>query len=187
MEKQKTIKLNLGCGPLPLHPQHLQIMQEPEEWTLVDLYVKHPLIKNWDASHLTEVDDGSVSHIYSSHTLEHLSHRQVPIILKHWWNKLKKGGIITLNVPDLVWACKQIMRYENMQPLTSGVYTTFEGNNVLQSILYGTHAHEGEYHKAGFTPRSLERLLDSAGFSDIIITPLYDNHDMGVLFATAIK
>lgn len=181
------LKLNLGCGPLPIHPQHLEVMKNPEEWTLVDLYVKDKNIKNWDATVLQEVKDETCDHIYASHLLEHISHRQVPTVLNTWYRKLKPAGKLTINVPDLLWASRQVIRHENGQMVDSTVFGGFEGTRGLQSIFYGTHDHEGEYHKAGFTPTSLGELLVVAGFHNININCWYDAHDMGVLLATAEK
>ena len=181
------LKLNLGCGPLPIHPQHYSVMEKPEEWTLVDFYVKDPSIKNWDAEKLEEVENGSCEAIYASHLLEHISHRRISEVLTLWYNKLCDNGQIIINVPDLLWASREVIKYENDQPLSSSVYTSFEGNTGLQSIFYGTHAHEGEVHKAGFTQKSLTALLESIGFKNVAVTPWYDAHDMGVLMAWGIK
>lgn len=180
------LKLNLGCGPLPLHPQHLKVMTNPSEWTLVDKFVNHPDVKKWDAEILMEVANESCDHIYASHLLEHIAHVEVPYVLDRWHKKLAKGGQLTINVPDLAWAAKQVLRFEAKQML-SGLYTDFEGEHGLQSVVYGTQSHEGEYHKSGYTKTSLEEMLDGCGFKEIKVEEWYDAHDMGVLFATCKK
>ena len=181
------MKLYLGCGPLPIHPQHLQIMTNLDEWIMVDLYVQDPKIKNWDATTLEAVQDKTCECIYASHLLEHISHRILPEVLTVWKNKLQDGGELILNVPDLVWASKQVLKYESGQILDSQVYDTFEGNTGLQSIFYGTHEHEGEYHKAGFTKKSLTALLTQIGMRSINVDSWFDAHDMGVLLANCNK
>lgn len=181
------MKLCLGSGPLPVHPQHLEIMTNLDDWTMVDLYVKDPKIKNWDATKLAEVEDSSCEAIYASHLLEHISHRTISEVLNLWKNKLMDNGILILNVPDLLWAARQVLKYESGQFLDSKVYGSFEGNTGLQSIFYGTHAHEGEIHKSGFTKKSLTELLTHIGFREISVNCIYDAHDMGVLLASAIK
>lgn len=180
------MKLYLGCGPGPLHEQHRQVMENPDEWTFVDLFVKEPNIKNWDCATLEEVDDNSVENIYSSHLLEHFPHVQIRDILSTWNRKLQSGGNITLNVPDLVWAAKQLIRMDNGQPL-DGYYYQFEGEHGLLSIFYGSESHDGEYHKAGFTKEYFEKVLKETGYSDIVVEKKFDAHDMGVLIATARK
>lgn len=180
-------KVNLGVGPLPIHPQHLQVMKNLDEWILVDKYVKEEGIQNWDATTLVPIPNDSMELIYASHLLEHISHPQVPKTLKLWYDKLKNGGEVIINVPDLVWAAKQIVKYENDRPLDSAVFTDFFHHNGLLDIVYGTHAHEGERHQSGYTKKALTGLLEDAGFTEVSVEEAYDAHDMGVLLATAKK
>jgi hypothetical protein len=161
-------------------------MGRPEEWTFVDLYVYEPHIKNWDAKTLDEVPDGSVSQIYSSHLLEHFSHREIEDILHVWKDKLEDGGKIILNVPDLAWAAHQVITYENGQPL-DGYFHEFGGEHGLLSVVYGSHSHEGEHHEGGFVKTYLEELLSKVGFKDVSVEKIYEAHQMGCLIARAQK
>lgn len=179
-------KLCLGSAMPPVHPQHLQIMSDYANWQLVDLFVDHPEVMKMDATTLDGVDDGSLEHIYASHLLEHISHRDLVPVLELWFKKLKSGGLLTINVPDMEWAAKQVLKFESGQLLT-GLYTDFEGNHGLQSIIYGTHAHEGEYHKAAFTRTSLIELLDGVGYKNIKVERVVEAHDMGCLIARCQK
>ncbi len=180
------MKLYLGCGPGPLHRQHAAIMGNPDEWTFVDLYVKEPNVKNWDATKLDEVKDNSVDSIYASHLLEHFSHTQISEILKCWYTKLAPGGKLILNVPDLAWISEQILKYDNDQ-FIDGYFHEWTGEHGLLSVIYGSHFHDGEYHKGGFVRKSLAELLVGAGFKNIFITKKYEAHDMGCLLASAEK
>jgi predicted SAM-dependent methyltransferase len=180
-------KVNLGVGPRPFHPQHLQVMTNLDEWILVDKYIEEPGIENWDATNLEKIGDLTMEVIYASHLLEHIPHPQVPSVLYHWFRKLKVGGKLILNVPDLKWAARQIIKYENGTVLDSNVFNAFNGDNSLQDIVYGTHEHEGERHQSAYTKRSLTELLTEAGYVDIEVEEAYDAHDMGVLLATAWK
>jgi hypothetical protein len=181
--------LNLGCAEPPIHEQHIRLMEgiaPLPEWGLVDLYVKHPEVINLDARTLEGIPDGFLYTIYASHLLEHVSHRDVPEVLALWYRKLGADGKLIVNVPDIIWACRQAIRWENGQTL-DGVYARFEGNHGLQSVFYGTHAHGGEYHQAGFTKRSLAELFLNAGFQGVSVDQMYDAHDMGVLIAEGEK
>lgn len=179
-------KLNLGSAMPPVHPQHLEVMSDYENWQLVDLYVTHPEVLKMDARTLDQVPDSYLETIYASHLLEHLPHPELPDILQVWHRKLQKGGELIINVPDLIWACKRLLKWEAGQ-LLEGEYSEFEGDRGLQSIFYGTHAHEGERHQAGFTRKSLYEWLDGIGFKDIYIDQWEDAHDMGVLLARCKK
>jgi ubiquinone/menaquinone biosynthesis C-methylase UbiE len=155
-------------------------------WVLVDQFVKGPQIKNWDATKLDEVEDGTLDKIYASHLLEHFPHVDVQAILHTWYRKLKTGGELIINVPDLGWAAKQLLHYEEGY-LLNGYYNTFAGEHGLLSIFYGSESHEGEYHKGGFIYSHLEKLLKETGFSFIEIKREVEAHEMGCLIAKAIK
>lgn len=180
-------KINLGVGPQPFHPQHMAIMTNIDEWILVDKYVRGEGIENWDAEDLTKVGDQTMEVIYASHLLEHIPHPRVPLVLYHWFRKLVIGGKLILNVPDMNWVAKQIRKYEFSGNVDSDVFTTFNGHNSLQDIIYGTHAHEGEQHQSGYTKKSLTELLTQAGYQDIDIQESFDAHHMGVLISQAFR
>lgn len=179
-------KLNLGSAMPPVHPQHLAIMEDYENWQLVDLFVNHPDVLKMDAKTLAQVEDNYLEHIYASHLLEHIPHTELYDVLKVWYEKLAPAGKLTINVPDIAWVARQIIKFENGQILT-GVYSDFEGDRGLQSILYGTHAHDGEKHQSAFTRRSLYEWLEGMGFKKIKIEEFEDAHDMGILLATCQK
>lgn len=185
---QTTIKkkLCLGSAEPPIHPQHLEVMTDFENWQLTDLYVRHPDVMKLDATTLEGVPNGYLEHIYASHLLEHIPHTKLYDVFDVWYEKLAPGGKLTLNVPDLTWVATQILKFEAGQILT-GVYSDFEGDRGLQSILYGTHAHEGERHQSGFTRRSLYEWLEGMAFKKIKVEEVFDAHDMGVLIATCQK
>lgn len=180
-------KANLGCGPLPLYPQDLKYMDgELSEWILVDLFIKGPGISNWDIEVLDEIPDEWLEEIYTSHALEHISHRKVLDVLKLWARKLQKGGKITVIVPDLMYAFKQLRAVDNDQ-VPNGLYNQMFGLHSPLSIIYGGQGQPGEYHLGGFTAYSLTVILHDAGFVDIQVDTRYEDHQMDSLIATAQK
>src|SRR5258706_4921036 len=154
-------KLNLGVGPHPFHKQHLDIMSNLDEWILVDKYVYDVDIENWDAENLELIGDKTMEVIYASHLLEHIPHPRVPKALYHWFRKLKIGGKLILNVPDMKWIARQVIKWEDTGNLTIPIvlraptFDKFNGHNSLQDIIYGTHARDGEMHNSGYTKKSL--------------------------------
>lgn len=179
------MKLCLGVGPFPIHPQHLEVMSDLSEWTLVDLHVKDNRITNWDATKLP-LENDTVDTIYASHLLEHIPHLDVPHVLKHWYKLLKPGGSLILNVPNLLWALHRVEEYESGVPL-DGYYYDWKGEHGILSVIFGSQSHEGEYHKSAFTPLSLKIQLIDTGFESVGIKSYVDGHDMGILFARSIK
>ena len=180
------MKIYLGCGPGALHEQHKKVMGDPNEWTFVDYYVHEPHIKNWDARTLPQVANDTVEHIYCSHLLEHLPHSELRTILRTWKDRLIPGGRLTINVPDLLWVCKEIARYEQGQ-LLEGYFCDFDGHHGLLAVLYGSQMHEGEYHKGGFTKRYLKEILEEVGFHGVRVEQVFEAHEMGCLIAEAVK
>lgn len=180
------VKLYLGCANPPFNQQHYDLFPDLDDWVWVDKYIDHPRVKSWDATILEEVEDGSVEQIYASHLLEHIEHARVVDVLKLWYRKLALGGTITLNVPDLEWAAKQIVKY-TQGAFLDGYYNQWEGEHGLMSIIYGSQSHEGEYHKSGFSSGYLWTLLLQAGFKNITTNSTFDAHDMGVVMAKGEK
>lgn len=180
------MKLCLGVGPLPVHKQHLEVMNNFNEWILVDMYVDNPKIKKWDATKLSQVKNNSVEIIYASHLLEHFPHIKITDIIKTWHSKLINNGRLILNVPDLEWACKELIKLEKGYML-NGYYNKMEGEHGLLSIFYGSQSSDGEYHKTGFTQSSIIDLMKRCEFSIVKIDKMNEAHDMGCLLIEAIK
>jgi len=179
------VKLYLGSAKPPFHPQHLSILGDPETWTWVDLYIDHPKIKKWDATDLP-VSNNSIEKIYASHLLEHLPQNQIVPVLKHWRDKLQKNGQLIINVPDLVWASEQLVKYSKNIKL-EGYYQKFDGSHGLMNIFFGNQDHTGEFHKSGFIKSALEEYLKKSGFKNIIVSQEFEAHEMICLLASATK
>ena len=180
-------RLYVGCGPLPLSPFDQQVLGEGE-WVLVDKFVSGAGVQPWDAQTLSEVGDGSVAVIYTSHMLEHVSHLRVVDVLRTWWNKLAVGGAVWICVPDLLWMAEEVVRLETTGHGAGGHYTAVSGPYGIEQGFYGSQHNEGEYHKSGFTETTLRAKLEETGFCDIRISRTYDAaHELGALFAVAYK
>jgi len=82
------VKLNVGCGPM-----------QYEGWVNVDFDVKYNPDVVADARALPFEDD-TVDELYSSHLLEHFGYEEP--VLEEWRRVLRKGGKITIVVPDIV-------------------------------------------------------------------------------------
>jgi predicted SAM-dependent methyltransferase len=85
-----TVKLNLGCYDKKL-PGFTNLDIRPEcDPDVVD-----------DAFKLETFENSSIQEIYSSHMLEHLSRDDSKKALCLWYDKLQKGGVLRLAVPDM--------------------------------------------------------------------------------------
>ena len=84
----------------------------------------------------------SVDAIYSSHCLEHFKALDIQSILYKWTKVVRKNGDIYIKVPDIKFACRNIL---------NDIYTLDEF-----SILYGKQDYPSNFHNTGFTVKLLE-------------------------------
>jgi hypothetical protein len=136
------LRLNLGCGHLPLDGYVNVDMRE-----LPGVDVVAPV----DA---LPFEAGAVGEIFSAHVLEHFPQAALERqLFPYWLSLLTPGGTFRAVVPDIDAMIVQYGRGE----------ITFEN---LRSVTYGGQEYEGDFHHTAFTPESLTTLLEKAGFSD---------------------
>ena len=131
------------------------------------------------AHNLSMVESGTVGLLYSSHTLEHLSHNlpppgcssfshssqylsgcqsEVVTALAEWRRVLVPGGQLLVSVPDLL----ALTRYF-AHPSTSSAEKA-----VLRTIMFGGQHNALDFHKTGFHWEFLRDLLHEAGFCEAV-------------------
>lgn len=140
------IKVNMGCGWRNFGP----------EW----IHIDGGAYDHLDYSSITSLQqfsDSTVDLIYASHVLEYFDREEVLTVLGEWGRVLKKGGTLRIAVPDF-----EIMSY---------LYSTKQINlSQITGPLYGkmTMGTESIYHKTVYDFNSLEKTLQSAGFSNVV-------------------
>lgn len=92
---------------------------------------------------------GEMDIVHSSHVLEHFGRNEVSEVLDEWIRILKPKGEFRIVVPNIAWAAEQISK---------GIVD----HNVL-NVLYGQQEFAENFHKNGFTPKTLSDLLKSKG------------------------
>lgn len=102
-------------------------------------------------------DPGSLTEIFSSHTIEHFPELELRRkLLPYWVGLLKAGGTFRAVVPDL----------EAMSKDYASGKISFE---ELRAVVYGGQEYEGDFHFTGFTPDSLAALLTEAGLEKPVV------------------
>ncbi len=110
---------------------------------------------------------------YAADVLEHFGHGGSKQLLKEWTRILKVGGEIRVIVPNIEWACHQILENRGKIP----VYAMW--------VLYGAQDYAKNFHAVGFTAETLADLFQSLGnMKDIKVTKTVDGTH---LYATATK
>lgn len=94
---------------------------------------------------------GQFDIVYCSHILEHISWRDVIGTLKNISEAAKPGGELCIIVPDITWACRQVLE---------GKYTL-----GVVGVLYGGQHNKWQYHNTGFTKETLAQMLKAIGWT----------------------
>lgn len=81
------INLHLGCGK--------RIMKD---WQNIDKYSDHPQALKYPIENLP-YETGSVSHIYTSHMIEHVHQKILADVLNEWNRVLKTDGKLIIRCP----------------------------------------------------------------------------------------
>ncbi|MBO0727623.1 MAG: hypothetical protein J2P57_00105 [Acidimicrobiaceae bacterium] len=139
------IRLNLGCGHIPL-----------EGFVNVDARALDGVDLVADIRSLP-FEANSVAAIHSAHLLEHFPLDDLKrSILPYWYSLLRAGGSFTAIVPD---AETMIGEY------VSG-NISFED---LRRVTFGEQEYVGDFHHNMFSQKSLRDLLEHAGFEDVAV------------------
>lgn len=172
------LKLDIGSGG----PEG---ERRDQTWTTVDLYA--PADVKADMGELP-FKDGEVDEIFSAHALEHVERARVMPILAEWFRVLKSQGTLNLLVPDFdfiaqVWleGSKNLIWNERVS----------EGGHMGRDVLgwvFGSQAHEGEFHKTAWNLKGLKADLEDTGFQVPWIKSRYlEDYTQNTIWAEAIK
>ncbi|NBI47544.1 class I SAM-dependent methyltransferase [Burkholderia sp. ISTR5] len=140
LARRDGIRLNLGCGHIPLDGY---------------LNVDRRALPGVDV--VSEVNGlpfgkGELAEIFSAHLLEHFPEEQLSReLLPYFHGLLREGGELKAIVPD---AEAMIREYSN------GTYPYED----LREVIYGGQDYDGDFHFNMFTPDSMIKLLIDAGF-----------------------
>jgi len=98
---------------------------------------------------------GEFDIIHSSHVLEHFGREEVGTVLDEWVRVLREDGELRFVLPNLKWAAGQLLK-------------DVVSDDVM-NVLYGQQTYAQNYHKTGFTPETLRKMLEERKFKLIDI------------------
>ena len=140
------MKLHLGCGSKHIDGFINIDARELESVDVVD-----------DVRVLDKFNKKSVSLIYASHILEHITRLEYTNVLSRWYELLEDGGVLRIAVPDIEKVFEHYSKYKDLR--------------TLRGFLWGGQSYGFNYHYCGWDFKTLEEDLISVGFKDI---KLYD-------------
>jgi len=142
-------KINLGCG---WDRKEGFLNVDAEDWHNPDLVA--------DVRDLTFLPSSYYEYIYARDILEHINRTEIMNTLSEWYRLLKPGGSIYIQTSNII----------NLADLLKSIdYTLPENEGILIQCMFGTQAYDGDYHRCGFTPSTLEYCLRETGFRNISI------------------
>lgn len=153
------VKVNLGCGHQCLDG-------------FINIDIQYATTANRRPDILadlreTTLPDNYVDYAQAIHVFEHFYFWEVDDVLREWKRILKPGGLLVLELPDLLKCCQNIIRGGGLKvwgktPEMYGIWA-----------LYGYPGEKDPHmaHKWGWTPRTLKALLKKHGFIKIRSCP----------------
>lgn len=143
MQAADAVRLNLGCGHLPLDGYLNVDMRDLPGVDVVAEVAGLPFAP------------GTVAEIHSAHLLEHFPIEHLRrVVLPHWRTLLRPGGALRAVVPDA----------EAMLADFAAGAMSFDD---LREVTYGLQDYDGDYHFTMFSRDGLAGLLNDAGFSEL--------------------
>lgn len=106
--------------------------------------------------------DGCADELMCVHGFEHFYRWQCDPLMNEWKRLLKPGGLLILELPDLIKCCENIVagyQVPGKHPDQLGMWGAF-GDPRLEN--------EFMVHRWGWTPKTLRKFLKGHGFIEII-------------------
>lgn len=111
-----------------------------------------------DCSDLSRFCDGTVSVVYASHVLEHLSHNDgLPRALAEIRRILTPDGVFLMSVPDMRLLCEIFLEKD----------ISLQDQHTVMLMLFGGQIDAHDFHCVGFWREYLAYLFNRAGFSRV--------------------
>lgn len=142
------MRLNVGCGNRRL-----------AGYTGIDA-VQRPGADIVAPAHAIPLPDGCANEILGVHIWEHFLLWECDGVLAEWRRLLRLGGLLVLEMPDLIKCCRNILEgREGKKPGQLGMWGLF-GDASLEDV----HM----LHRWGWTFETLRPFLAARGFVDIV-------------------
>lgn len=136
-------KLNIGCG-FDIREGFLNI--DNGDWHKPDIIA--------DITDLSDLPEGYFFEIVAQDVLEHIDRTKQVSVMQRWGKLLHLDGELKVRVPSLTDMLALAFHKE---------WQSSERQNYLIQMVYGTQAYPGDYHRCGYTPRTVSDLAEASG------------------------
>lgn len=138
------MRINVGCGGRVL-----------KGYTGVDI-VKRPGADIIAPADKIPLPDGSCEEVLAVHLVEHVHRWEAEGLLREWFRLLKPGGLLALEMPDLIKCCYNIVNdVKGKHPDQLGLWGIFGDDRLKDPYMA---------HKTGWTFSTLAPLVVKVGF-----------------------
>lgn len=148
------MKLHIGCGTKHIDGfWNIDIVPVPRVDEVTDgtnLLTSHPQWIN------------SIELIACFHVFEHFAHQDAVRAASQWFELLKPGGQLVLEMPDFFRLCEMT--------------TEGDDSDLTLAYIFGCQDRDGQFHKWGWGKESISKLLVKVGFSKVEFTDPIDYH-----------
>lgn len=150
--------------------------REKKGWVHVDMYPQNDFTIEDDARTLKTFRNGSVTELQAIHLLEHISHRDVRGMFKHWLRVLQPEGRAVVEVPDILAISKAYIAWHEAggeweEEAALGLVRRPAkdlSHRSWQTLFGGTHQHRGHWNGSYWDAMRLQREMKEAGFRDVV-------------------
>jgi predicted SAM-dependent methyltransferase len=133
-------------------------------WKILDIQAGPTVDLIGDCQDLSQFGDGTVSAIYASHVIEHLSHRnELEQALTEIRRVLMKDGVFLMSVPDLSVLCE----------LFVDPSLPFADRAQIMFMMFGGQLDQHDFHYVGLWREYLGKALAQAGFRRVDQVPVF--------------
>lgn len=170
-------KLNVGCGNVPLvgytnidkyyYPGSTRPLNDnvlASTWNQV--YPESPWLYG-DMVHM-DFPNETFDEVMVVHALEHVSMEEGNLTIKEAVRVCKKGGVVEIEVPDLLTACRSLQGLEIESPMWYRVMGCIYGTTGMDG--------EGQFHLCGYTREHLKFKMEQHDLRDIMEIPVGYGH-----------
>jgi hypothetical protein len=137
-------RINLGCG-----------LDKREGFLNIDINAFSDPDLVCDITNLQLLPSAYYEYAIAKDVLEHIQRLKIRNTLKEWNRILKIGGVLELQVPNVIGLLTLLTKKENKSPIMQ---------EKLLQCLFGTQGYDGDFHYFGFTDIVIKSLLESTGF-----------------------